>query len=203
MQKETFLENFKSKESFSLTNLECSSCCQAVTVSDWLPGLDSVLWLDESGRPGPDWLTPAPVLNIVRGKHSGEGGVQWVPASPVTTSCDLQSAASRVESGQGRILSCHPEHEAEQSSVCPCLCKWTESLNLYISCLNSCPWGWEAGGSEVRTRRTQWDPDLDKASVTTSVEAASCDNYHSQNNNCQSNYPMVTVSWQGTLVLYH
>ena len=43
MQKETFLVNFKSKESFSLTNLECSSCCQAVTVSDWLPGGDSGL----------------------------------------------------------------------------------------------------------------------------------------------------------------
>ena len=72
-----------------------------------------------------------------------------------------------------------------------------------MSCLNSCPWGWEAGGSEVRTRRTQWDPDLDKASVTTSVEAASCDNYHSQNNNCQFKYTVVTVSWQAALVLYH
>ena len=89
-------------------------------------------------------------------------------ASPGRTSCDLQSAAREWRVGRGAYcVRVRPDKHM------PCLHiqvdrRVSTKIHYKLSCLNSCPCG-EAGGSEVRTRRIQWDPDLDKASVTTSA----------------------------------
>ena len=55
-----------------------------MTISNWLSARASVLPLDGPEYSGPDWLTPAPVLNIVRGKHSlvREESTQCQPGQP-------------------------------------------------------------------------------------------------------------------------
>ena len=89
-------------------------------------------------------------------------------ASPGRTSCDLQSAAREWRVGRGAYcVRVRPDKHM------PCLhiqvdCRVSTKIHYKLSCLISCPCA-EAGGSEVRTRRIQWDPDLDKASVTTSA----------------------------------